>query len=376
MLAPPDPLRAAPPESLLEDARRLAADAGVTRLADITRLDRIGLPVWQAVRPMSRALSVHQGKGATHGAAQIGALLEAAESHAAEVYAGEGPTCEWADLPGGERLANLNGLARDPAAPLGPHDIIRWCMAERFDGSPCWVPFETVSLDFTLRSPSRFERASAGVATGRSRDEALRVALHELIERDARGQFRELDMIERMECEIATDSIPFSWFRELMERIEAAGSSITLHALPALCGVPVIACSLHDDGKGPTPYRALLGHAAHPVPEQVLFQAMAEAVQGRLTYIAGARDDLLPSHYDQDRSAMIFALAPPAAPGIDLINFTNIVPGPTDVGTLVSGLAKAGFDEACHLTLGDAHGFTTVRAIVPGLATLAKGRTA
>lgn len=376
MLAPPDPLRAAPPENLLQDARRLAADAGVTRLADITRLDRIGLPVWQAIRPMSRALSVHQGKGASHGAAQIGALLEAAESHAAEIFMDEGPTCRWTDLPSGERLASLNGLARDPAAPPDPLDAIRWCQAQRFDGSACFVPFETVSLDFTLPSPSRFERASAGVATGRGRDEALRVALHELIERDARGQFRELDMIERMEWEIATDSIRFAWFHELMERIEAAGSSVTLHALPALCGVPVIACSLHDDGKGPTPYRALLGHAAHPFPEQALFQAMAEAVQGRLTYIAGARDDLLPSHYVQDRSAMLFALAPPAPPGIDLVDFAGIAPGPTSAEALVTGLAEAGFDETCYVTLSEAHGFTTIRAIVPGLASLAKGRAA
>ena len=36
--------------ALLPASRAAAAQAGVTRLADITRLDRIGLPVWQAVR--------------------------------------------------------------------------------------------------------------------------------------------------------------------------------------------------------------------------------------------------------------------------------------------------------------------------------------
>mgnify|MGYP006149433749 FL=1 len=31
---------------------------GVTRLADVTGLDRIGIPVFQAVRPLSLSLSV------------------------------------------------------------------------------------------------------------------------------------------------------------------------------------------------------------------------------------------------------------------------------------------------------------------------------
>jgi ribosomal protein S12 methylthiotransferase accessory factor len=38
---------------------------GVTRIANVTGLDRIGIPVAIAVRPNSRSVSVAQGKGQT-----------------------------------------------------------------------------------------------------------------------------------------------------------------------------------------------------------------------------------------------------------------------------------------------------------------------
>ena len=73
--------------------RRLAARCGVTRLADITHLDRLGAPVFQAIRPWSQGLSVHQGKGLTREAASLGALMEAAEHHFAETFAGPVTSC-------------------------------------------------------------------------------------------------------------------------------------------------------------------------------------------------------------------------------------------------------------------------------------------
>src|SRR3546814_15588111 len=76
-LGPEDGSRLVPVAPFLKTALAAAELCGVTRLADITRLDRLGLPVWQAVRPAGRALSVHQGKGASPLAARIGALCEA-----------------------------------------------------------------------------------------------------------------------------------------------------------------------------------------------------------------------------------------------------------------------------------------------------------
>ena len=62
--------------------------AGITRLADLTGLDTLGIPVFAAIRPMGRSLSTQQGKGLTPLAAKISALMESLETWTAERVAG------------------------------------------------------------------------------------------------------------------------------------------------------------------------------------------------------------------------------------------------------------------------------------------------
>lgn len=56
------------------------AQMGITRLANVTGLDCIGIPVYVAVRPNSRALATAQGKGIDVDAAKASALMESIES--------------------------------------------------------------------------------------------------------------------------------------------------------------------------------------------------------------------------------------------------------------------------------------------------------
>ena len=51
--------------ALLRALQPKLAAVGITRLADVTGLDRVGLPVVLAVRPLGRSLAVSQGKGLT-----------------------------------------------------------------------------------------------------------------------------------------------------------------------------------------------------------------------------------------------------------------------------------------------------------------------
>ncbi len=73
--AGPDMARMVPPALTLERARPLAAKIGVTRLANLTGLDRIGIPVIDAIRPNSRSYSVAQGKGITLEAAKVSGVM-------------------------------------------------------------------------------------------------------------------------------------------------------------------------------------------------------------------------------------------------------------------------------------------------------------
>ena len=74
-------IRAAPPQATLRRLRPLLRPAGITRLADVTGLDWVGLAVFQAIRPNSRVLSVSQGKGLTREQGQVSALMEALEDN-------------------------------------------------------------------------------------------------------------------------------------------------------------------------------------------------------------------------------------------------------------------------------------------------------
>ena len=74
------------PSETLTRYRPLASSMGITRLGNITGLDRIGIPVVAAIRPNSRSVSVSQGKGLDLSQAMASALMEAIEGfHAEEV---------------------------------------------------------------------------------------------------------------------------------------------------------------------------------------------------------------------------------------------------------------------------------------------------
>ncbi|MEI8003584.1 MAG: methanogenesis marker 1 protein, partial [Methanothrix sp.] len=68
-----DTHRALPPEETLRRAEAKLPAAGITRVADITNLDRIGIPVFSSIRPMADrgAISVYNGKGATPTEAKV-----------------------------------------------------------------------------------------------------------------------------------------------------------------------------------------------------------------------------------------------------------------------------------------------------------------
>ena len=53
------------PEKTIENNEDKLKTAGITRIADITDLDRIGLPIYTAIRPTAEdgAVSIYGGKG-------------------------------------------------------------------------------------------------------------------------------------------------------------------------------------------------------------------------------------------------------------------------------------------------------------------------
>ncbi|WP_114952605.1 YcaO-like family protein [Sphingosinicella terrae] len=375
-LGPADPLRVASARDLLPSAGRAGGWAGVSRLAELTRLDRLGLPVWQAVRPMGRALSVHQGKGATDDDARLGALLEAVESHAAESYQAEGPICRLHELPARERAADIGDFAADRNRPPPADQPHRWVAARDLrSGGTLHLPFDLVSLDLTRAVPSPFDRASNGIGAGGSVEEAATVALQELIERDAVTEWQAQGLVPRMRSTIDPETITYGWFGAWRQRLSDAAVAARFYRVPSLTGAPVVVCELGDLGKSAAALRTANGRACHPDPEIALFKALAEAMQGRATYIAGSRDDLLPSDYQVPAGEGIrvaFGLPPP--PGMALVDWAETRPGPRGLEGIVGALTAAGCDRIALVELARPEGLAVVRAFVCGLASIRRRR--
>ena len=68
----------------LKRALRLAPVMGITRIANVTGLDSVGIPVVMVCRPNSRSVAVSQGKGIDLASARASGLMEAVELYHAE----------------------------------------------------------------------------------------------------------------------------------------------------------------------------------------------------------------------------------------------------------------------------------------------------
>lgn len=346
----------------------------MTRLADLTGLDRIGFPVWQAVRPAGRAQSVHQGKGRTHLDARLGALGEALESHWAERVAPDLPHSTWEELPHeSRRFAPQDCYSeRMRQAQPGPVD---WCEARDLSsGRSVYLPHLFVSLDFTLPTNTAFERSSAGLAIGTCEEEAIETALLELIERDAIGAWERLPAAEKARHRVRIESISFDWFSEWNARIKAADANLRVFGIEALDESPVCIVYLGGSQAFGAEHRLFMGTAAHGSPEVALFKALAEAIQSRLTVIAGSRDDMLPSLY---RSAPPGSLLGGAGLGQRPNGFDRLRPACSAPRSIAFRLAALGYKTVAVKRLSPADSkVPVVKVFVPGLGSLHRTRRA
>jgi ribosomal protein S12 methylthiotransferase accessory factor len=287
-------LRAASPAKTWQRFAPVARRAGITRIAELTGLDTLGIPVYAAIRPMSRSLAAQQGKGLTAEAARVSALMESLETFTAEQVRGT-ITGSYRALARSRRVVDVRRLPR-PRRKL-PLDA-RWRWVEGFDltaGEPILVPEQAVTLDTTFTVPPAFDISSNGLASGNVLVEAILHGLLEVIERDAEAAWRRSGRDRR----IVLDSITDAACRALIERVTYDGASIFLWDLASPTGACAIGCTILRDPREVRwrPLGAYQGFGAHLLPEIAIARAITEAAQTQLTYISGARDDFFPHDY-------------------------------------------------------------------------------
>lgn len=277
---------------------------GVTRIADVTGLDSLGVPVAMAVRPAATTLSVSQGKGRTYELARVSAAMEALELWHAEndVVAPVHRRAPGRELGLPYRVASL----ADPGGLVGGATPLDWVPATGM-GSGTTVPVPAALVLYTHAPaqpwmPPGLSWSSNGLASGNSRPEAFLHGLYEVIERDAvsadRGvPTRPVDPVSVTDPECA----------EVIARIRHAGVRLDLQVLDSRFGVPCFGATVWS----PDFAVACRGWGAHSTPAVALSRAITEAAQSRLTAIVGSRDDL-PPIYEHARLGAGEPAVPPA----------------------------------------------------------------
>ena len=289
--------RACPPEETLRAVEPALKHCGITRLASITHLDTLGIPVWVSVRPGAKTVQVSCGKGLTDAASKVSALMEACELHLAE-----NPAPERLRRGSMKRLARSEPDARivPPTELPGfldryftPEFACEWAAGRNLaTGGRVFLPSSVV---YFLRRPSFFDTNSNGLASGNNRAEAVLHALYEVIERDAMcamGERGRLKLRERGNV-IEPGSVTFPLGRLILDRYAEQGARTVLLALPAPVEVTVVWALILSESSISTRTLVNPGYGAHVDPEVALTRALTEAAQSRVGKIQGSRDDLL-----------------------------------------------------------------------------------
>ena len=263
----------------------------MTRIGDVTGFDRIGIPVFQAVRPLSRSLSVSQGKGRRRPQARLSALMEALELHCGE-------HCRAADRQGS--LRTLGEAWTTTGADL---DRQRgWLVASDLaSGGTCLVPRERVCLDMTGPVPD-LSVCSDGMGAGATVEEATLAGLCEVIEREAHARWQALPRRARAATAIDPASIDDPEAAALIGLIGRAGCRAHVWEIGGGIGVAAFLCVIADGS--PAEARAMApagGTGCHPDRGVAIGRAILEAAQTRVTARVGAREDFKPVHYDEAR---------------------------------------------------------------------------
>jgi ribosomal protein S12 methylthiotransferase accessory factor len=384
-------------------ARRIASSLGVTRLAEITGLDRIGIPVHTAVVPKSDDLiSVYNGKGVLPEDSQAGALMEAIERQ----------TVLGSRLPMKE--ASYRSLSRGSIAVASPASFNQALNPEWDDDSPCsWLQGHDLFSGEPIYVPAGLAgygpyytgpqcpyefNSTNGLASGNCLEEAICHALCELVERDswtlAELRNKWIPWAQRQAL-FGTAAGPSGWddvtsspridlssagppIPELLAKCHKAGLSPVVRDITGPIGLATVIAAVADDCVPDFP-QCHLGLGTHPDSRIAVIRALTELAQSRLVDIQAVREDMIPSTAQtgpENRLVQrIGRIEPrrwfiqdsgPLRPFSDIPSVENEDIA-ADIRLILDRLAGDGIERAIVVDFSEPDGFSVVRVIVPGL---------
>jgi len=382
-------------DRIVEGARAL----GVTRLADITGLDRVGIPTYSAIVPRSNdRISVYTGKGIARMDAKVGALMEAIERQTAlrakpQIIIGSFEELQRTCIVLDPTEAKDNLLPDYSEA-----SEYSWTFGqELISKSEVLVPASMAGYFWENLLPGPFVQFSStnGLAAGNVKEEAICQGLCELIERDAwtladMGAHR-IPWVLRQMTDPETGGEgedDFEIFQTLelddepaLELFHRAGLQPVVHDITSDIGIPTIHVAVADEAFQGFPM-VHGGLGTHPDARVALRRALTEAAQSRCVDIQGIREDLVPASSDRPSVGIHTQRVAKIDRRMWTLNESQIrrdisaLPSVVhedvleDIDYLLSKLQSSGIGQVIVVDLSPAGApFAVVRVIVPELET-------
>ncbi len=375
--------RTTAPGETWERVRPYFKSMGLTRIANITGLDKIGIPVTISIRPNSYSVATSSGKGTTLEAAMVSAAMESIELYCAETIQLPEINLSYAQLAENYQVIPLEKLPLRENSLFNVKRSEQWCLGwDIVNQNEVAVPVQVVSMNYQrfwykdFTNLGSFDMGSNGLASGNHFLEAVSSALFELLERDAISCHLEAyrkgyGMPGYQMPRVRLETIEYPAVLELLAQFEAAQVVPILFDCTVDTEVPEYRAQIYDPSGGvPSSH----GYGAHLDPEVAMVRALTEAAQTRAILISGARDDIFHQYYtalrlqrNRDAEASILESNPPTVDARvrkSQATFTL----EDDVAIILEKLKQVGLDRAIAFDLTPPQwDISIVRVIVPGL---------
>ena len=366
------------PEATLARTTKLLPRIGVTRIANITDLDRVGIPVFSAIRPSAAngAISIYSGKGATETNARISAIMESFERCLAE-QPEVSINLSGIDLNTERTVDTYENLSESypalyPDALLLPQPVdeftsLEWVLGhDIMNDVEVFVPANAVFHPYDPHNGNKLFRSNTnGLASGNTIEEAVLHGLLEVAERDALSI---AEFTRNPGKEILLDESDGLNYR-LKRRMEEAGIIVKLWLLESDFDIPTVVTAL-DDTVLRDPALLVMGAGAHLSPEIAISRALTEAAQSRVVQIHGAREDTdrekVVRTFGYDHMKKLNSYWYEELDGVrmdELIDGSNDTPA-ANIGTVLEQLETVA-DGAIIVDLSRGVDIPVIRAIIP-----------
>jgi thioglycine synthase len=403
--------RVIPVENTLSHILELSKKIGLTRIADITYMDKLYIPNYSCVLPGTEDyIWVYSGKGPTKKHAKVSAIMESIERYSSlpTNYTRKFITGTFNELKESYNLLHPDDLV-EPLTFDFQNDMLM-DYVEGYDiinQENILVPAALALFRYTPNShslnPFAFHHTN-GLASGNVFEEAVCHALCEVIERDAISL-----------AQLRASAIPFHILSKIHHNLRIQGYHInsiskeqfiddnSLYQDVKICqednfqpvtnlikkfkkfNIRLIIKDITTDIKIPTFNAACVewishdygylaeGHGTHPDKRIAILRAITEVSQTRAANIQGARDDLRKIHYNDnntdDKNAWQFMSSQRTINFSDIITYQNedIL---DDIKLIIKFFKEVGLNKAIIVNLTNPKiKIPVVRAIVPGLET-------